>query len=68
MPKGIGYPSKRKTHTKVFKKSEKQKIKKHYQTKGADPGNPVKYKDTAEGKAAYKRARKGKTSTAKKKY
>ncbi len=47
---------------KVFKKSERKKIQKHYQTKGADPGNPVKYKDTPEGKRAHKRARKGKTS------
>lgn len=47
---------------KVFKKSERKKIEKHYQTKGADPGNPVKYKDTAGGKSAYKRAKKGTTS------
>lgn len=47
---------------KVFKKSERDKIKKHYQTRGADPKNKVKYKDTAAGKAAYKRAKKGKTS------
>jgi hypothetical protein len=44
---------------KVFKKSERDKIKKHYQTKGA---LGKKYKDTMEGKAAYKRAKKGKTS------
>ncbi len=47
---------------KVFKKSERKKILKHYQTVGSDPGNPVKYKDTPAGKRAHKRARKGKTS------
>lgn len=62
MPKGIGYGKKAKTNKKVFKKSEYKKIQKHYQTRGSDPGNPVKYKDTAAGKAAYKRAKKGKTS------
>ena len=48
---------------KRFKASEKKKIEMHYQTRGADPGRPVKYKDTAGGKAAHKRARKGKTAS-----
>ena len=47
---------------KVFKKSERDKIKKHYQTKGADPGNPKPYHKSAAGKAAHKRAKAGKTS------
>ena len=53
---------------KVFKKSERDKIKKHYQTKGADPKNPKPYVKSAAGKAAHKRAKKGKTSTTKKGY
>lgn len=60
MPKGIGYGKKMKTNKKVFKKSEKSKIQKHYQTQ--DPMNVKPYKKSAAGKAAYKRARKGKTS------
>jgi len=51
---------------RVFKKSEYDKIVKHYQTIGADPGAPVRYADTAGGKAAHKRAKKGKTSQKKK--
>ncbi len=47
---------------RVFKKSERRKIEKHYQTRGADPKDPKPYKKSAAGKAAHKRARKGKTS------
>ncbi len=54
-----------KKETRVFKKSEKQKIQKHYQTRGADPENPKPYKKSAAGKAAHKRAKKGKTSKTK---
>ena len=51
---------------KVFKKSEKQAIQKHYQTQ--DPENIKPYKSSRAGKAAHKRAKKGKTSTKKKGY
>ena len=52
----------KKSNKRVFKQSERDKMKKHYQTIGADPGAPVRYADTAAGKAAYKRAKAGKTS------
>ena len=48
---------------KVFKKSERSKIQKHYQTQ--DPENVKPYKKSAAGKAAHKRAKKGKTSRVK---
>ena len=66
MPKGIGYAKKTKKVHKVFKKSEKQKIQKHYETQ--DPENIKPYKSSRVGKAAHKRARKGKTSRMKKGY
>ena len=63
MPKGVGYGKKAKKIHKKFKASEKKKIEKHYQTRGADPGNPKPYVKSAAGKAAHKRARKGKTAS-----
>ncbi len=51
---------------RVFKKSERKKMLKHYETQ--DPENVKPYKKSAAGKAAHKRARKGKTSKPKKRY
>ena len=59
MPKGIGYGKKK--VIKKFKASEKSKIQKHYQTQ--DPMNVKPYKKSKAGKAAHKRARKGKTAS-----
>ena len=59
-------PKKKKADKRTFSPVEYQKMKKFYDTYGADPGAPKKYKDSAAGKAAYKRAAKGKTSVRKK--
>ena len=45
---------------KVFKKSDRDKIRKHYQTQ--DPESIKPFKSSRAGKAMHKRAKKGKTS------
>lgn len=52
-------PKKKKVDKRVFSEKERKRLKKFRQTRGA-LGQPLG--ETSYGKAAYKRAKKGKTS------